>query len=992
VSAGLASTLEAVERQLEGARPDADTLTRVAELLARAGRRTESARLLRSLIEREASAGRLVRALSALKRLERLGASDDELVAGLARRVLESQPPAPAGAEAVAPPPDLAPVAPPAEPEAVAPPEPEAAAPPAEPESIASPEPEIADQPAPAGLADVAVEAPAEAPAAPPAESVDVAPTAVPAIEEALPGPAEAAAPLEAPVGDRPPEPATVATPSGQVEVVSPRPSGMAFRLRTVFRRLLSLDEGQPAPPEPQPAAEAAPEPALAAPAPEPAPVQAAVPVAAVDLATPVEPPATPALAQVEPEPAPVEAPVADVPAGPATVAPASTPAEPEAETDAPAVESAAGEAAEAPSAPADVETPVPAGEALAAEPVAVAAQEEVPVSELPTRSEARPEPESTPAEEAESTFAPEQGSGFFRSLWRRIVGDEERSEPAEAGAESAPVPTVAAQAAPPEAAAPELPTTAAPEPPTNAAPEPPTTAAPETAPEPAAPAAEAASDTAALESLFASPPEAPGQAAAEPPAPEAAAVPPPEEAFHGQLLDMIQDILHQPGSPLPEPEAPPHPEAQLIASALFAGLSDAELLSVIQGLELVTCEPGQVLFTEGEPGDSLFILTTGSVRAWIRNPIGHSVQVREMKEGDFFGEVAVLSGSPRSATLVVAAPAELFRLDRPTLDRISAAYPKVRATLEAAYQERTGSPEEKTIRQALVVDSTTEAKAEEVLRAYFGDRAWDPRMRLRLADLLLKSGKPQQALPILVELAEDLIREGFPEKAIAILKKIERIQGRPASEVPLSDLLEAEERQRRARRAAPAPEAPLQRRRGAPLQAFFQDWVVDLVRDALVRGREPHPAPGTRGLAASPLFADFSEDELLALIAGLRLSSCEPGEIIITEGEPGSSVLILASGAVRVFVRDPHGHDVEINRLAEGEFFGEMSALSGRPRSATVTAAARCELLELDRRALDSLAVSHPRVRAVLEETYIARADSSLAASARAGEPGPPG
>ena len=73
------------------------------------------------------------------------------------------------------------------------------------------------------------------------------------------------------------------------------------------------------------------------------------------------------------------------------------------------------------------------------------------------------------------------------------------------------------------------------------------------------------------------------------------------------------------------------------------------------------------------------------------------------------------------------------------------------------------------------------------------------------------------------------------------------------------------------------------------------------------------------------------------------------------------------------------------VGRLAEGDFFGEISLLSGRPRSATITAAAPCELLELDREAFDRVCAQHPRVRAVMEDVYIQRASHPLAARVRA-------
>ena len=72
------------------------------------------------------------------------------------------------------------------------------------------------------------------------------------------------------------------------------------------------------------------------------------------------------------------------------------------------------------------------------------------------------------------------------------------------------------------------------------------------------------------------------------------------------------------------------------------------------------------------------------------------------------------------------------------------------------------------------------------------------------------------------------------------------------------------------------------------------------------------------------------------------------------------------------------------VGALGEGSFFGEMSTLSGQPRSATVTAAAPCDLLELDRATLDRIAVPHPHVRAVLEDFSRRRAADPAAAAAR--------
>jgi hypothetical protein len=160
--------------------------------------------------------------------------------------------------------------------------------------------------------------------------------------------------------------------------------------------------------------------------------------------------------------------------------------------------------------------------------------------------------------------------------------------------------------------------------------------------------------------------------------------------------------------------------------------------------------------------------------------------------------------------------------------------------------------------------------------------------------------------------------------------------------------------------------------------QVAFESQMMDVITDALKTPVAPAPkrpaAARPGGVTGSPLFSDFSGEELVAVIRGLRLLSFDAGDIIITEGDPGDSLFVLASGTAKAFVRR-EGKQALARRMEEGTFFGEISILSGKPRTATVTAATHCELLELDRGTLDEITKTHPHVQAVLEEFYIQRA-----------------
>jgi hypothetical protein len=132
-------------------------------------------------------------------------------------------------------------------------------------------------------------------------------------------------------------------------------------------------------------------------------------------------------------------------------------------------------------------------------------------------------------------------------------------------------------------------------------------------------------------------------------------------------------------------------------------------------------------------------------------------------------------------------------------------------------------------------------------------------------------------------------------------------------------------------------------------------------------------PAGAPRGgsqIVVSPLFRDFSVDEMVAVIQGLKLLSFERGGVILREGQSGGSLYTLTSGRVRAFKKDPStGKQNQLGDLAEGAFFGEVSILTGQPRMASIVALTRCELLELDRPALDEITKAHPHVWDVLRE-----------------------
>jgi hypothetical protein len=185
----------------------------------------------------------------------------------------------------------------------------------------------------------------------------------------------------------------------------------------------------------------------------------------------------------------------------------------------------------------------------------------------------------------------------------------------------------------------------------------------------------------------------------------------------------------------------------------------------------------------------------------------------------------------------------------------------------------------------------------------------------------------------------------------------------------------------------APTPEGAADE----PDEEALLDEVLGLIEDVCTGRAVPESAEmSSLPVVQTPLFPDFSAGELVEVIRGLELRSFEPGEIIVTEGEPGASLFLLTTGSVRTYVRDQEGRSAAVRTLGEGDFFGEVSLLEGSPRTATVTAAGRCELLEIDRLTLGRIAHKHPHIWSVVRGFYESRFRSEAEVAARTGQATP--
>lgn len=114
----------------------------------------------------------------------------------------------------------------------------------------------------------------------------------------------------------------------------------------------------------------------------------------------------------------------------------------------------------------------------------------------------------------------------------------------------------------------------------------------------------------------------------------------------------------------------------------IFKDLSRKELRIVADILYDRGYETGEDVFITDQPGAAMFIIKSGKVQILIDAEDGNQTQIAILDEGDFFGEIALLDNSPRSATARAATKTELLAIFRADLDKLMHNEPYIAARI----------------------------------------------------------------------------------------------------------------------------------------------------------------------------------------------------------------------------------------------------------------------------------------------------------------------
>jgi len=377
-----------------------------------------------------------------------------------------------------------------------------------------------------------------------------------------------------------------------------------------------------------------------------------------------------------------------------------------------------------------------------------------------------------------------------------------------------------------------------------------------------------------------------------------------------------------------------------------FSALSEEQQELVSQQMHLEHRRSGEVLFQKGDVCTTLYLIKSG----WVRLVANGGTALASQGPGSLVGETDLFLDRPRSIGATIASDAELWVLDRQDLIDLIAENPPIGLKLTLAFGTRLALFDQYLVDNRVSTLPFLSDLKQETLAAIA--RRLVP-MEKKKGEFIVEQGQPPEAL-FIVEMGQVHLHsseeggdfsevgpgESFGEMAL-LTDKAHTHSAQAATDVILW--------------ALPAPE--------------FEELADEYpeIRLALSQAlREPLLAQdmgrAVERLATMSLFSGLSEEVLWSVAERMLLRHVPAGEQIYAQGDPGDAFYLVDAGQVEISSGDRGGQGI-LARLGADEFFGEMALLTGKPRSATVTAATNTNLWMLYRSDFDDLVNRHPSI-----------------------------
>ena len=119
-------------------------------------------------------------------------------------------------------------------------------------------------------------------------------------------------------------------------------------------------------------------------------------------------------------------------------------------------------------------------------------------------------------------------------------------------------------------------------------------------------------------------------------------------------------------------------------------------------------------------------------------------------------------------------------------------------------------------------------------------------------------------------------------------------------------------------------------------------------------------------------IFSGLTDQQLETLLKGSRYRLYNKGTVIVTEGDSAHALFIVKTGALKAYLSDNDGKEIILSTLGPNDYFGELALIDDEPRSATVAAMERSEVLQVPKEAFQQLVLQDPQAMQTIARSLV--------------------
>lgn len=405
----------------------------------------------------------------------------------------------------------------------------------------------------------------------------------------------------------------------------------------------------------------------------------------------------------------------------------------------------------------------------------------------------------------------------------------------------------------------------------------------------------------------------------------------------------------------------------------LFAELSADEQRAIGKRLRLEKYKPNETLFVKDGESDALYLIKEG----WVKIAADENgPSVANLGPGSLIGEADFFLGQPRTTTARATGDLTVWSLHNDDLATIIAEMPEIGLNLGLAFGHGISQYHYILTQQLANTPLLQNLSARE--RALIAHHLAP--QRFQAGDPIFRSGDRPTGLYIIDQGAVRLLGDtddDFAEvQAGEIFGEMSVIANKPhaktaqaAADTIIWQLSPTDFAQLIA--TYPSIKTNLSRNLRASLSLSDQTYAVNVLRKIA-------------------LFEDLPQEALEDVARLILLRHIPSGELVFSQGDPGDALYIVDSGTIEA-VADNRGSNQLVGRFTDGDYFGEISLLTGKTRSFTAYATTEANLWGVYRTDFDNLLIKYPQLGAALGRTVRDRLDASAGSSGpRARSSGP--